>query len=91
MKIHSLGFTRQELNKVALQLCIWKIVSAIGIMSMHGVEDVHIHEGTVNGDVFEDFVCTTLLPTLQPFSGSNSHSVVVLNNVSFGPDSGHHN
>ena len=31
-------------------------VSAIGVMSMRGVEDVYIHEGTVNGDVFEDFL-----------------------------------
>ena len=49
---------------------------------MRGVEDVYIHEGTVNGDVFEDFVCTTLLPTLQPFDGTNSRSVVVLDNAS---------
>ena len=25
---------------------------------MRRVEDVYIHEGTVNGDVFEEFVCT---------------------------------
>ena len=54
----------------------------IGLMSMHGVKDVHIHEGTVNGDVFEDFVRTTLLPTLQAFSGTNSCSIVVLENAS---------
>ena len=42
----------------------------------------YIHEGTVNGDVFEDFVHTTLLPTLQPFNGTNSRSVVVLDNAS---------
>ena len=49
---------------------------------MRGVEDVYIHEGTVNGDVFEDCVHTTLLPTLQPFNGANSRSVVVLDNAS---------
>ena len=47
-------------------------VSAIGVMSMRGVEDVYIHEATVNGDVFEDFVRTTL----QPFNGTNSRSVL---------------
>ena len=36
----------------------------------------------VNGDIFEDFVCTTLFPTLQPFNGTNSRSVVVLDNAS---------
>lgn len=132
--IHSLGFTRQKLRKVALQqseekrgeflaemafldpsMFVWldetgsdrrnnirhygyglrgitpvdhqlriggNRVSAIGVMSMRGVEDVYIHEGTVNGDVFEDFVRTTLLPTLQPFNGTNSRSVVVLDNAS---------
>ena len=33
---------------------------------MHGTEDVYIH-----GDVFQDFAHTTLLPTLQPFNGTN--------------------
>jgi len=32
----------------------------------------------VNGDVFEDFVQD--FPTLQPFNGTNSRSVVVLDN-----------
>ena len=36
---------------------------------MRGIEDVYIHEGTVDGDVFQDFARTTLLPTLQPFNG----------------------
>ena len=59
-----------------------KRLSAIGVMSTHRVEDVYIHEGTVNGEVFEDFARTTLLPILQPFNGINSWSVVVLDNAS---------
>ena len=39
-------------------------MSAIRVMSTCGVEDVCIHEGTVNGEVFEDFARTTLLPIL---------------------------
>ena len=57
-------------------------LSCIGIWSMRGMEDVHVHEGTVNGGVFEDFVETTLLPVLQPFDGTNPRSVVVLDNAS---------
>ena len=37
---------------------------------------------TVNGDVFYDFVQSTLLPHLMPFDGKNPHSVVVLDNCS---------
>lgn len=132
--IHSLGFTRQKLRKVALQrseekrgeflaeidfldpnMFVWldetgsdrrnnirrygyglrgitpvdhqlrvggKRVSAIGVMSTRGIEDVYIHEGTVNGEVFEDFVFKTLLPILQPFNGTNSRSVVIMDNAS---------
>ena len=50
-------------------------------MSVDGIEDIYIAEGNVNGDVFEDFVQTTLLPLLQPFNGTNSHSVVVMENA----------
>ena len=56
--------------------------SAIGIMSKEGVQDVYITEGTVNGDVFVDFLYTQLLPILQPFDGISTNSVVVMDNVS---------
>ena len=36
----------------------------------------------MNGDIFEDFVRTTLLPILMPFNGINSHSVVIMDNCS---------
>ena len=41
--------------------------SAIGILSMDGVQDVYITENTVNGDTFLDFLYTQLLPLLMPF------------------------
>ena len=59
-----------------------KSINAIGIMSLERVEDVYLSEETVNSDIFEDFVRTTLLPILMPFNGINSHSVVVMNNCS---------
>ena len=59
-----------------------KSINAIGIMSLEGVEDVYLSEETVNSDIFEDFVRTTLLQILMPFNGINSHSVVVMDNCS---------
>ena len=57
-------------------------LSVIGAMSVDGIEDIYISEGSVNGGVFEDFVRTTLLLLLQPFNGTNSHSVVVMDSAS---------
>jgi hypothetical protein len=56
--------------------------SAIPVMSMQGIHDVAIMEGTVNGDRFEQFVANTLLPILNPFNGSNPLSIVVMDNCS---------
>ena len=49
-------------------------------MSLSAMEDVYITEGSVNGDIFEDFVATCLLPQLMPFNGINTHSVVIMDN-----------
>ncbi len=56
--------------------------SAIPVMSAEGIYDVHLAEGTMNGERFEDFITTTLLPTLQPFNWINPHSVVIMDNAS---------
>ena len=52
-----------------------KRYSAISILSTEGIEDTYITEGSVNGEVFLDFVETQLLPILSPFNGYNSKSV----------------
>ena len=59
-----------------------KRFSAIGALTSTSLLDSYIVEGTVNGDVFYDFVQSTLLPHLQPFNGINPNSVVVLDNCS---------
>ena len=59
-----------------------KRLNVIAAMSLQDVEDIYIAEGTVNGDVFENFTRTTLLPLLQPFDGTNHNSVVVMDNAS---------
>ena len=53
--------------------------SAIPVVSLEGINDVCIIEGTVNGDKFEQFIRSCLIPILQPV---NSHSVVILVNAS---------
>lgn len=53
--------------------------SAIALMS---TKDVHITKGTTNGDTFYEFIQRNLLPHIQPFNGTNSHSVIVMDNCS---------
>ena len=51
------------------------------VMSLEGIHDVYLAEGTVNGEKFEEFVRTTLLSILQPFNWINPHSVVIIDNA----------
>jgi len=53
--------------------------SAIGILSMDGVQDVYITENSVNGDIFMDFLYNQLLPF---FNGINHNSIVAMDNAS---------
>ena len=50
--------------------------SAIPIMSMEGIHDVYITEGSV------EFVRSSLLPILMPFDNINPRSVVIMDNAS---------
>ena len=59
-----------------------KRFSAIPVMSLQGILDVYIAEGTMDGERFQDFIRSTLLPILQPFNWINPHSVVVIDNAS---------
>lgn len=55
--------------------------SAIPIISLEGVHDVYLAEGSVNGDRFTKFVEECLLPNVRPFNGTNPHSVVIMDNA----------
>ena len=59
-----------------------KRISAITALSIHGIEDVCLAEGSVDGDLFVHFVEHSLLSLLQPFNGSNARSIVVMDNAS---------
>lgn len=63
-------------------LCRGKRYSTIPIMSIDGIHDVYITEGTVNGEKFTDFIRNYLLPILLPFNNVNPYSVVIMDNAS---------
>ena len=60
-------------------LCRGKRYSTIPIMSLDGIHDVYITEGT---EKFTDFIRKFLLPILFPFNNVNPYSVVIMDNAS---------
>ena len=59
-----------------------KRMSAIAMISINGLLDVSIQDGTNSGESFYSFAEKFLLPQLQQFNGINQHSVVVMDNCS---------
>ena len=57
-------------------------ISSIAFMSMSGMLDCKTVKNSVNGDVFYEFMQTTVLPHLMTFDGTNPHSVLVMDNCS---------
>ena len=52
-------------------------------MSMQGIVAIKVTRGSVDGDTFYNFVCTSLITKLMLFNnGMNPNSVVVLDNCS---------
>lgn len=56
--------------------------SAIPLLSVEGILDVSITEGTTDGAKFEYFLRKCLLPILQPFNWVNPLSVIIMDNAS---------
>ena len=56
--------------------------TAIPVVSLDGIHDVMITEGTMNGERFARFVKEILLPHLMPFNCINPRSVVIMDNAS---------
>ena len=81
--IRSYGYSLRGMRAEDHHLKLGKVsINVIGIMSIYGMEDIYITEENVNGDTFENFIGTCLLPQLMPFNGINTHSVVVMDNCS---------
>ena len=51
-------------------------------MTMYGLQDVYLAEGSINGDRFTHFLEEYLVPFLMLFNWSNPFSVVVMDNAS---------
>ena len=51
-------------------------------MSTDGVIAVDLHKGSVNGDVFVDFIQGSLILNMQQFDGVAERSIVILDNCS---------
>lgn len=57
-------------------------ISTVAAISSTGLVGLHITTGTVNGDVFSDFIKGTLIPNMLPYDGFNPTSVVIMDNCS---------
>lgn len=57
-------------------------ISCIVAMSTQGIVALDVARSSVDGDVFYNFVCTSLLKKLMPFNGINPNSVLILDNCS---------
>lgn len=58
-------------------------ISAIAALSWTGgILDVEITNESVDGDKFYDFLCGTLIPSMHPYDGLSSNSVVIMDNCS---------
>ena len=77
--IRQVGYGIRGITPITHRLLIYgkrisgKRISAIGVMSTRGVEDVYQVEGNVNGDIFLNFVQRCLLNVIQPFDGTIIH------------------
>ena len=64
------------------QLIRGRRISAIAAISTSGVLDYELTTDSVNGEKFLDFVRGSLIPNMNPFDGTSSKSIVVLDNCS---------
>ena len=57
-------------------------ISVIAAMTVQGILDLKVVQGTVTGEIFVDFIEKQLLPYLMTFDGHNPNNVVLLDNCS---------
>ena len=51
-------------------------------MCSEGVLATELTRENVNGDSFYDFLRGSLIPVMQPFNGTDSHSILIMDNCS---------
>ena len=52
------------------------------VLSSEEVEDVYVTDGSINENVFLEFVHKCMLPIVMPVDGINPNSVVLMDNMS---------
>ena len=57
-------------------------VSVLCTMSMEGILSCKLVRGSVDGDVFCEFIEESLMPKLMQFNGSNPRSIIIMDNCS---------
>ena len=60
----------------------WSRISAIAAMTTTGIIAVELMAGSVNGDIFFDYVRGSLIPEMQPFDGRSPKCIAVMDNCS---------
>ena len=82
--IRRYGYSLRGITPVYHRMLIrGRRVSAITAISNDGLVGVELTHGSVNGDIFADFVRGTLIPEMQSFDGSTEKkSVVIMDNCS---------
>ena len=74
---YSLRGERAECHRLLVR---GKRISAIAAISTDGLVDVELVTGTVDADLFYDFVRSKLIPNMHEFDGSTPKSVAIMDN-----------
>jgi len=57
-------------------------ISSIAAICTKGLLPLGTTSNSVNGDIFFDLSCATLIPEMLPFDGFNAKSIVIMDNCS---------
>ena len=80
--LRKLGYSLRGKPAKALKLYSWgQHISALAAMSTKGVLECTLVEGGVCGDTFKTFTEEKLSPVFYPFSGTNSQSILIMDNA----------
>ncbi len=81
--IRKYGYSIRGMRPVEHRLLVRGVrYSILPIMSISGLHDMFIYEGTIDGNRFGYFLQKFLLPVLMPFNNINPLSVVIMDNAS---------
>ena len=78
-QIRRYGYALQGERAVCRKLLVrGRRVSAIAALSSHGLIALELTDGSVNGDVFFDFVRGSLIPEMRPFDATGMYTTTLL-------------